>query len=91
MWLGQHANPAKLQDYQKTFSSDHGRRVLYDLAVTLMDSMPSNFANDPMVLASREGERGVCLRILKLLKTDIEQAMKLAEKAHEHVSSKNII
>lgn len=83
-------NLANLQDYQKTFTSDHGRRVLYDL-IDAHGVMKSNFHENPSVLASREGERGVVLRIMKMLSIDVEQTKKLIEGAHEHVSRKNII
>lgn len=81
---------AKVQDYQKTFQSDHGRRVLYDL-IDAHGVMATNFHENPNVLAAREGERGVVLRILAILKTDNEQLRKLIEEAHEHISSKSII
>lgn len=81
---------AKVQDYQKTFQSDHGRKVLYDL-IDAHGLMATNFHENPSVLAAREGERGVVLRILQILKTDHEQLRKLIEEAHEHISEKRII
>lgn len=81
---------AKLQDYQKTFNSEHGKRVLYDM-LDVHGFMKSNFDENPLVLACREGERAVIVRILQVLKTDIEQIKKIVEKADDHVSTKNII
>lgn len=81
---------AKLQDYHSIFNSDSGRRVLYDL----MDAhgvIATNFHENPQVLAAREGERSVVIRILGILKTDPEKMAKLIEGAHEHVSQKRIV
>ncbi len=77
---------AKVVDYQKTFSSEHGKRVLFDL-LDAHGVMSTNFHENPQVLAAREGERSVILRILQILKTDQQKMAKLIEDAHEHIQA----
>lgn len=73
---------ARIRLYHKVFAGPDGRAVLYDLMRT-HGILSSNFDKDPAVLASREGERGVVLRIMQILKTDPKQ---LEERIDEHVS-----
>ncbi len=75
---------AKVIDYVKTFQSDHGKRVLYDL-IDAHGIMATNFHENAHVMAAREGERSVVLRILQILKTDQQKMAKLIEDAHEHI------
>lgn len=81
---------AKLEDYRSAFNTPSGRRVLYDL-IDAHGVMASNFHENSHVLAAREGERSVVLRILQILKTDPKQMEKTIEEAHEHISQKRII
>ena len=70
---------ARVQDYQQTFSSPHGKRVLYDLMGVCHMLQPLNVSN-PQVMAFEEGQRQVVLRILTYLKVDME---KLHERIRE--------
>lgn len=74
---------AKVQDYQSTFSSPHGKRVLHDLMVAhhMMDPM---MPADAFNLALKEGERNVVLRILSVLKTSPEDLQKLLNRGDEY-------
>jgi hypothetical protein len=72
---------ARLSRYQKVFSGPDGHWVLYDLMKS-HGVLTTNFDKDPYVLAAREGERGVILRIMSLLKVDPKT---LEERIDEHV------
>ena len=60
-----------LLDYQKTFESEHGKKVLWDLMKAHHILSPT-FAGgtDVHSVFLREGERNVVLRILTKLKKD---------------------
>lgn len=62
-------------DYQATFATAEGERVLYDLMKTHY-VMGTTFTADQNVMALKEGERNVVLRILHLLKIDVEMLHK---------------
>lgn len=83
-------NLAKAQDYHEVFESAAGQRVLFDM-IDAHGLMSPNFHENGLVLACREGERMVVLRILQMLKVDPEKMKKLIEDAHEHTTSQNII
>ena len=55
---------AILEDYRKTFKSEHGKRVLDDLT-RFAKVFESTFDADPHVMAFREGRRETVLRILE--------------------------
>lgn len=59
--------------YKKVFGSDEGSKVLQDLMVNcnMMSNMCTRSPIDPLDLAYKEGQRSVCLHILKLVKEDI--------------------
>lgn len=63
---------AKVNNYKKVFSSPEGRSVLLDLMKThyMFDDL---FAPDAMELSARVGERAVVVRILKMMKLDLDQ------------------
>lgn len=78
-------------DYQKTFGSEHGSRVLGDL-MEHCGMMRSSFQGEkhPLEMAFREGERAVVLMILDKLEIDvmkrqelIRERMKYAREAME--------
>jgi hypothetical protein len=54
------------QDYQITFSSKEGERVLADLTSAYYHR--SSFKNDPYETAHREGQRSVLIRVINLMK-----------------------
>jgi hypothetical protein len=55
--------------YQAIFSSEDGKKVLYDLMRTHY-IIGSTFSKDPYETALKEGERNTVLRILSILKID---------------------
>lgn len=64
--------------YQAVFSSTEGEKVLFDMMKT-HHMLGSTFCKDPYDSAFREGERAVVLRILTLLKTDVDRLAKNIE------------
>jgi hypothetical protein len=54
------------QDYQITFSSKEGERVLADITSAYYHR--SSFKNDPYETAYREGQRSVIIRVINLIK-----------------------
>ena len=54
------------QDYQITFSSKEGERVLADITSAYYHR--SSFKNDPYETAYREGQRSVLIRVINLMK-----------------------
>ena len=71
---------SKIQDYVDTFGTAAGQRVLGDMMSA--HGMLSPHPIDPHKMMIREGERGVVLRILTLLKTDMKQLRERME-AHD--------
>lgn len=66
--------------YQAVFSSSEGEKVLHDLMRT-HHMTASTFCKDPYDSAFKEGERAVVLRILSLLKIDVDQLAKRIDMA----------
>jgi len=62
----------RLQDYHTLFNTALGKRVLNDMMSTHY-VMNSTFHENPGITALREGERNVVLRILTILKLDLNQ------------------
>jgi len=62
-------------DYQRTFGSDYGKRVLRDLMVEC-HVLGSSFSKDPSLMAFKEGEKNVALRIMKILNVNIDELEK---------------
>lgn len=69
--------------YKEVFTTDLGKRVLYDLMLN-SNMLQSSFNSDPLLMAMKEGERNVCLRILKLVDVDIKQLEKLVREADKY-------
>lgn len=69
-----------MQDYKNLFGTVTGKRVLNDMMAT-HHIMSSTFGQDANVNVAliREGERNVILRILSLLKLDINQVRERIE------------
>lgn len=70
-----------LKDYQITFGSLHGRRVLTNLMKAHYMLGPCFVKGDSHESALREGERNVILRIFTLLKEDPIALLKRIEAA----------
>jgi hypothetical protein len=66
--------------YQATFTSVEGEKVLLDLMKN-HHMMGSTFCKDPYDSAFREGERAVVLRILSILKINVEELAKKIDTA----------
>jgi hypothetical protein len=81
---------AKAVDYQNTFRSEHGKRVLNDL-VSQHFVMGSTFNGDVQTMAFQEGQRQVVLRILTVLKLDAEKVQNLIRESDEYVRKQNTI
>ena len=69
----------RLQDYQVVFGSVAGKRVLIDLMKTHY-VLNSTFHENQSVTCFREGERNAILRILTILKLDINNIRERIEK-----------
>lgn len=81
---------AKVQDYQQVFSTEQGKRVLYDMFNShfMIGPLPRD-TND---LLRAEGERNVVLRILSKLKVSTEKVHKLIGESDKHAENdQNII
>jgi hypothetical protein len=63
---------SRVLDYQRTFSTESGKRVLHDLMVEC-HVLGSSFSKDPSLMAFKEGEKNVMLRIMKLLNININE------------------
>lgn len=77
-----HKQVAKVIDYKVTFSTEEGKRVLFDLMKSCgMDT--SSFDENPLNMAYREGQRNVVLHIMNKLKIDVEKLTKFIEEHEE--------
>lgn len=65
-------------DYQELFKLPIGKNVLKDLVKTHY-VLSSTFDGDSHLMALREGERNVVLRILSILKVDVLELYKKIE------------
>jgi len=64
---------ARIADYQSTFSTPHGKRVLYQMMKSA-GFMDTNFVSgDSHYTAFKEGQRSVVTSILQSLKVDVRQ------------------
>ncbi len=61
-----------LKDYQDVFKTHAGQRVLQDLMHTHW-IMSSTYTNDTTQMYIREGERNVVLRVLSILKVNMNE------------------
>lgn len=78
---------AKPKDYKKTFGTESGKRVLYDLIDSHFVMRPTFVPNDPYATARNEGERNVVLRIITMLNTDPEKIKQLIEESNNYVQT----
>lgn len=76
---------ARIADYQQIFSSDTGKKVLWDLMKKHGLLTTTMVLKDPYESAFREGQRAVVLEILKKMKTDIKKLhdMMMSDKGEE--------
>lgn len=77
---------SKLVAYKKVFNSSEGRSVLMDL-INSHYVLSSTFDINPYVVAQREGERNVVLRLMKFLKITPADMEKLAEEIEKDARS----
>lgn len=78
----------KQQDYKRTFSSEHGKRVLYDLMNDHYAIRSTYERGDALELAYREGQRQVVLRILTILKFEPEKIKQTIVEADDYAKGK---
>lgn len=71
-------------DYESTFNSPHGKRVLHDL-MRRSHMTGSTFSKDPHEMALKEGERNLMLYILHNLNIREDELERLIEEEHDHV------
>lgn len=69
--------------YKSVFKTDLGKRVLFDLMLN-SNMMRSSFSTDPLEMARKEGERNMCLRVLKIVGTDIKELENLIREADDY-------
>lgn len=72
--------------YQATFSSAEGEKVLFDLMRT-HHIVGTTFSKDPYEMALKEGERNVVLRIISILKIDVDKLAKKIDDGLKHEES----
>ncbi len=65
-------NKERIINYQRTFATEPGKKVLQDLMIECHVLGPS-FSKDALTMAFNEGEKNVALRILKILHINVEQ------------------
>lgn len=72
---------AQVIEYKKTFTDEVGQKVLLDLmkAHGMLDCHFNVNDSDPYVLAFKEGQRNVILRILSIIKYDTKKLKSLIE------------
>lgn len=74
---------ARVVDYQKTFHSDRGKKVLWDLMKTCHVLDSTFIQGDSVTTAFREGERNMVLRILTILKQDPKKMLQQIEQGEQ--------
>ena len=73
-------------DYKKTFGTEEGKAVLYDLMDAHHFLKPTLTAkNDPIEAAFNEGKRNVILRILAYTNMDIQHIDALIKEGERNV------
>lgn len=84
---------AKVIDYKRTFQSQSGRRVLQDLMDVHHMLRVSFDEENTHTTSFKEGERNVILRILQILKIDVEKLRdhieEIEKNARGHESNTN--
>lgn len=74
-------------DYNRTFSTVHGKRVLYDLMREGHLLGTSFVEGDPYKTAFNEGERSMIGKIITHLKTSPQELERLFEEREKHARS----
>lgn len=69
MFWKRHEKAELVRSYKAVFSTDQGKKVLYDLMKTF-HVLHSTMDANPQELAYNEGARSVVLRILRTIQTD---------------------
>lgn len=79
MKANQERQYARVIDYQSTFNSHVGRKVLYDLMRASFYLTPTLDGRHPdaVAMAFNEGQRAVVLRILQILKMNPNKLLEL--------------
>ena len=75
---------ANKTNYQQTFESHHGKRVLYDLMKKSGMMTTSFVEKDSHGTAFNEGQRSIVLSILNVLKIDLVKLERTMQEGHEH-------
>jgi hypothetical protein len=80
---------AKVIDYKKTFNSESGKRVLYEMMLDacIMKPLPKSEPER----SECEGMRQIVLKILTIMKVDPEQMTKLIREADAHAAKSSNI
>lgn len=73
----------QVASYQSIFSTEDGKKVLYDL-MKVHNVMGSTFSNNSNEMILKEGERNVVLRIMHILKIDPSKLIEEIEKGISH-------
>jgi hypothetical protein len=74
--------------YQSTFATPEGQKVLFDL-MKEHHMIGSSFSKDAFEMAFKEGERNVVLRILNILKINVDDLAKRIEEGLKQEESYN--
>ena len=73
-------------DYKRVFGTEQGKRIMQELIQAHYIMQPV-MNKDPLVMAFKEGQRNVVLRILNILETSEEQMHKLLRETHSENTS----
>ena len=82
---------ATLADYQRTFETAHGKRVLRRMMKECMFQIPSYVPGDSHGTAFNEGKRAAVLEIIDRLKWDLRQLEEELRKQEEAVVGEDYI
>lgn len=74
---------ATVADFQRTFTTEHGRRVLRTI-VRDCGVFHTSFSPDPYSTAFNEGARDVAIGIMKKLKTDLKDLEKFLDREEDY-------
>lgn len=72
-------NKGKIADYQQTFGTPSGKRVLKDLLDFCNYNKPTYVVGDPYATHYNEGMRRCALRLVSFLKMDLSDINNLEE------------
>lgn len=74
------------RDYEITFNTPEGRRVLHDILKNTHVLEPT-LSSDPYLTAAAEGARNEALRILSILSYKPEDFVPLAQEVNDEIST----